>query len=208
MHEYTANPRNHRVNLRVFRCPFLNRLKGFLCTSAHTSLPPTAAAAGHATTTGATDTTAPRPCLRAVRPAQGRGAAPAVALPSPKPLQAQDPARTRSPRAEGSSASPSSGVAGAAGTEGAASPGDTEQAVRRLMAAGRGREGVGGPALPPPAGLSALTAQTVHASAGSGRLRAPHRLRAAGEMSGERRARPLGPSLTWLSRFRWWLGHG
>lgn len=44
MHEYPANAGNHRVNLRVFRCPFLNRLKGFLCISGHTSFPSRAAA--------------------------------------------------------------------------------------------------------------------------------------------------------------------
>lgn len=80
--------------------------------------------------------------------------------PSPEPEQARDPAQTRCLRTDGSSTTASSAAAGARATEGAASAADSEQAVQRLMAAGRGKEGVGGPAPLPPAGLPALTVQT------------------------------------------------
>lgn len=73
IHQRISNTCNHRANVRVLQCLFLKRLKGFLCSSSHASLPSKAPlhrgapAAPHGTTTG--DKEAPRqPATRGSRP--------------------------------------------------------------------------------------------------------------------------------------------
>lgn len=74
MHQYIANPHNHRANLIVFQRLFLNRLKGFLRISAYASFPSTAAAGWpHHRATGTT-APGPGPRLRGGRPGPGGSA--------------------------------------------------------------------------------------------------------------------------------------